>query len=90
MNVYGQPIPSLPADIFIDAIPVIKRGNGKIEWWARVRPSQMSFEDVNSRSLAETGIRAEQITLLDMSTRVPEKDVSQTSVLSRVGNWLIF
>lgn len=67
---------SLPASINIDSVPSRRRFANKIEWWARVRPAHLSFNDISQRAFSETGFRAEAITCLDLGRRVAEKDVS--------------
>lgn len=67
---------TLPPYIQIDACPTMKRSTNKVEWWARIRPMGVEYDEVASRGVAETGIRAEHITTLDLGPDVPEKDVS--------------
>ena len=70
----------LPAAVNIDAIPIRKRFSPVTEWWARVRPAHVSFENIDRRAMNETNFHAEPITSMDLGRRVAEKDVSSPSI----------
>ena len=80
--------PRLPIGVHIDAVPWLNRRQGKIEYWARVRPDHIAFDALADRVLSETGQQARNLAFVEMGRRVAEQDVGVGSLLQEDG-WLL-
>lgn len=66
----------IPPVIHIDAIPQMKRNGARMEWWAHIRPMGTKFEDIAAKGVAENGHCPENIVNMDLTSDVPEAEVS--------------
>ena len=66
----------LPEKVIVHAVPRFQRMTGRLIWNARVLPYDVPPENLRRRTMAETGKEPIPLTEIDMTRRVPEKDVS--------------
>ena len=65
----------LPEKVIIHAVPRLQRMNGGLTWNARVLPYDVPAESLRRRTVAETGKEPVPLAEIEMTRRVPEKDV---------------
>ncbi|WVQ96814.1 hypothetical protein IAU59_003921 [Kwoniella sp. CBS 9459] len=65
----------LPSRIIVDAVPQRMRDGTRISWWARIRPTDQTFDSLASIAVADTGRQPQKIGEIDLRRRIAEKDI---------------